>query len=266
MSDLHHQVAQAVAERFAQLPDVEAIAVGGSIATGRATATSDIDIYIFPTSYLPPETRLSIGQEFSKDAEISDYWGPATVWVDPKTGIEVEALFFGVGWMEELVLQPLEQYQARMGFTTCFWHTIKISQVLYDRVGWLRRLKEKADQPYPEPLAQAIIDLNYPLLRDIYYSYRTQIASAIKRKDVYVMHKNVSAFLASYFDILFALNRMPHPGVKRMMDILEAECEIYPPDMRDHVTQLLKSSGSSMKKTVTTVDKLVDGLDLLLKK
>jgi predicted nucleotidyltransferase len=198
----HYQVAQKIANRFIQLPEVEAIAIGGSVATGRANASSDVDVYIYPLKDVPADVRLSIGQEISKNAQVVDYWGPALNLFDPETDVEVEVLFFNIRWMEDLVLQPLEHYQPRMGFTTSFWHTVKVSHVLFDRHGWFAQLQQKANQPYPTELIEAIVKYNYPLLRNIYPSYRTQIIKAIHRNDVIVIHRTAMAFLASYFDIL----------------------------------------------------------------
>jgi predicted nucleotidyltransferase len=264
MDTPHLQVAQAVAHRFSQLPEVEAVAIAGSVATGRANASSDVDVYIYPSTDIPADVRLAIGQEFSPAAQIVDYWGSAVVWFDPASNIEVEALFFNVKWMEDLVLQPLQQHRAQMGFTTSFWHTVKVSQVLFDRNGWFAALQGKANQPYPEALVQAIVDLNYPLLRDIYPSYRAQIATAVARQDLIIINQKVAAFLASYFDILFALNRLPHPGEKRMLDIVERECEKYPSNLRIQITQLLKSSGTASREIVSDIDRLVEGLKTFL--
>ncbi len=264
MSTPHYQIAQNIADRFSQLPQVEAVAIAGSVATGRANASSDIDVYIYPSSDIPADVRLSIGQAFSKDAQIVDYWGPAVVWFDPATGIEVEALFFHIRWMEDLVLKPLVQHQAQTGFTTSFWHTIKVSKILFDRNGWLAGLQQQANQPYPNELVQAIVSLNYPLLRDIYPSYRAQIESAIRRQDALMINKAAVEFLESYFDILFALNRMPHPGTKRMLDIVEAGCPIRPPSLRQQVMELMQAACNPSDDTLITVDALVDGLKTLL--
>lgn len=264
MTTTHYQLAESIAKRFSQLADVEAVAMAGSVVTGRANASSDVDVYIYPTVDIPADVRLSIGQEFSKDVQIVDYWGPALVWFDAATGIEVEALFFNTRWMEDLVLRPLEQHQAQTGYTTCFWHTMKVSRVLFDRTGWFTKLQQKANQPYPDELVQAIIKLNFPLLRDIYPSYRAQILSAVQRHDLMVVNKRVGEFLDSYFDILFAVNRVPHPGVKRMLTIMENECAKHPPQMREQVTRLLMLASSGSDEIITVVDELVDGLTTLL--
>jgi predicted nucleotidyltransferase len=265
MDTPQYQIAQKIAARFSQLPEVEAIAVAGSVATGRANAASDVDIYVYPSVDISAKTRLTIGQEFSLTVEVSDYWGPAITWVDAQTGIEIEVMFFNTPWMEGLVLDPLEKHQAKMGFTTSFWHTIKVSKPLFDRNGWLARLQEKANQPYPQELVQTIVNLNFPLLREIAFSYRQQTAQAIQRGDVIKASLTVSDFLVSYFDIVFAVNQMPHPGVKRMLEIVEHECEKQPTQLREIVTRLLRAVGSGSENAISAVDSLVDNLTILLR-
>ena len=79
-----------------------------------------------------------------------------------------------------------------------------------------------------------------------------------------VVNKRVGEFLDSYFDILFAVNRVPHPGVKRMLTIMENECAKHPPQMREQVTRLLTLASSGSDEIITVVDELVDGLTTLL--
>ena len=51
---------------------------------------------------------------------------------------------------------------------------------------------------------------------------------AQKRGDFVSVNHRVTEFLASYFDVIFALNEMTHPGEKRMQSICSAECKILP--------------------------------------
>ena len=59
-------------------------------------------------------------------------------------------------------------------------------------------------------------------------SFDTQIKKAENRGDLVSVNHRVAEFLASYFDIIFALNEMTHPGEKRMQSICSAECRILP--------------------------------------
>src|SRR5690606_40114933 len=69
------------------------------------------------------------------------------------------------------------------GCPTAFRYTTRNQQPLFDRDGWLSALKDLAATPYPDALADAIIQHNHPLLRTIHTSYRAQIGHAIRRQD-----------------------------------------------------------------------------------
>ena len=54
------------------------------------------------------------------------------------------------------------------------------------------------------------------------------------------MHREVAEFLASYFDIIFALNEMTHPGEKRMQSICSKECKILPDNFDENLNKLFE--------------------------
>ena len=60
----------------------------------------------------------------------------------------------------------------------------------------------------------------------------------MKRGDLVSVNHRVTEFLASYFDILFALNEMTHPGEKRMQRICAAECQILPAYFEENLQRL----------------------------
>lgn len=45
-------------------------------------------------------------------------------------------------------------------------------------------------------------------------SYDRQIKKAQERGDIVSVNHRITAFLESYFDVIFALNRQTHPGEK----------------------------------------------------
>ena len=108
------------------------------------------------------------------------------------------------------------------------WHNLITSKIVLDPGGKLRALQEKYRIPYPEKLKKNIISNNLKLLSGMLPSFDTQIRKAEKRGDLVSVNHRVTEFLASYFDILFALNEMTHPGEKRMQSICSQECKLLP--------------------------------------
>jgi hypothetical protein len=58
---------------------------------------------------------------------------------------------------------------------------------------------------------------NWPILRRNQSSYRWQIQLALNRGDAVSVQHRVTALLASYFDVWFAIERKAHPGEKRLL-------------------------------------------------
>lgn len=257
-------LAQKIARRYAQLPEVEAVAVAGSQATGQHSAGSDIDIYIYIQQDLPAEKRRAIANEFAPHVEIVDYWGPGVEWDDPETGVHIDTVYFPVAFIQDQVDRVMDRHEAWVGYSTSFWHTVRVSHPLFDREGWFARLQAKAAQPYPEAMVSAIIKQNYPLLRDSFSSYRRQIEKAASREDYVSLNHRTAGLLASYFDILFAINRLPHPGEKRLMALAETLCPKRPANMRAEIDALLQAAVSAPDQCVSCVNTLVNSLDAVL--
>jgi predicted nucleotidyltransferase len=260
-------VAEKIARRFGALSDVEAVALAGSQTTGIAEPSSDVDIYVYSHSPIPAEERMSIAAEFSDQPEMNDFWGPGNEWADRETGIRIDCVFLTVSFIEDQLDRVVRRCEAELGYSTAFWHTVRVSHSLFDSRGWFERLQQQARQDYPEPLVRAIVAKNYPVLRQIHSSYRRQLEKASLRGDTVSLNHRMAAFLASYFDIVFAVNRLPHPGEKRLLDFAEQYCGHLPANLRENVNSALQAAAptSCTDETITQmIDRLVDTLDELL--
>ncbi|MCP4537357.1 MAG: DUF4037 domain-containing protein [Chloroflexi bacterium] len=262
----HLGLARKIAELFNVFPNVQAVALAGSQSTGVVDKDSDIDLYVYTTATIPLSDRAAIVEQLG--ATRSDlnlqFWDLGDEWYDAETGIEVDVIYWDTSWIEGQLDRVLVEHQAIVGYSTCFWHTIRNSMILYDKSGWLHRLKEKREVPYPEPLRQAIIAKNYPVLRRVIPSYLHQIEKAIKRDDLVSVNHRVAALLASYFDVLFALNRLPNPGEKRLLKTASERCAKVPPDMVTQMERVLRATSSPDSSLIARIEELVDGLDWLL--
>ncbi len=253
-----------LAALFGELPQVVAVAVGGSLAGGAADAASDMDLYVYTRAEIPLSARAAIVERLggaSRTDFDQNYWGASDQWLDAATGQEIDAVYFDAGWMASQLGRVLDDHAPSLGYTTAFWHTVRQSRPLHDPTGWYAAQQRRAAIAYPEPLRQAIVAHNHPVLRGIITSYRTQIAKAIARGDLVSVNHRLAALLASYFDILFAVNRLPHPGEKRLLAKAEALCPSLPADMAADVAATLTAAGAAPGELLDHLDRLLDRLD-----
>jgi hypothetical protein len=262
---MEETVVTEITREVSKWPGVIAIAEGGSRATGNADAASDVDLYVYVDVEVPVEKRSVLILPRSDDAEIDNrVWETGDEWIDRATGIAVDMMYRSPSWMEGELARVLDRHEASLGYSTSLWHNVLTSKPLYDRSGWFAALQVKASQPFPEKLARAIVAKNYPLLRDVHAAYATQILRAAKRGDLVSVNHRTAAFLASYFDVLFAINRMPNPGEKRLLK-LAAQLPLAPERLAACVTELLVAGVSCREEELSTaLNRLVGDLDTLL--
>ena len=105
---------------------------------------------------------------------------------------------------------------------------------------------------------------NIKLLSGILPSFDTQIKKAENRCDLVSVNHRVTEFLASYFDIIFALNEMAHPGEKRMQSICSSECNILPNDFDVNLNRLFE--GMFRENISSVISDMVNELKKLTEK
>jgi hypothetical protein len=268
MSESHLQLAHKIAAEFSLLPDVVAIALGGSSTSQNSDVSSDIDLYVYTQQEIPLSSRREIIEK-TGGASIANiglnYWGPGDEWMHLPTGIEVDMVYFSAAWMEEQIDQVLVQHHASMGYTTCFWYTLMNSMVLYDPQGWLARLQSRGAVAYPEELRRSIMELNHPVLRQIIPAYANQIKKAVHRSDMVSVNHRLAALLASYFDILFAVNRQLHPGEKRLVQKALQNCASLPDHFEADLAAIFEISSTNLEDLPACLDQLLDHMDSWLK-
>lgn len=259
-------LAEQVAGRLAADRGVMAIALGGSHAGLVDDEHSDIDLYVFGEEPPPLALRRTLASEHDPRPEIGNTaFGPGDEWVEAATGISVDLIYWSPDWIEDQIARVIDRHEASVGYSTAFWFTIRHARALVDRDGWLAGLKAKAETPYPEPLRRAIIGLNQPLLRAARSSFLHQIELAIARDDPVSVQHRTAALLASYFDVLFALNWRPHPGEKRILRHLAEQCTTLPVGYEADVRAVLAATAAPVELAlVNRVHALVDALDRLV--
>jgi predicted nucleotidyltransferase len=261
-------IANRVAAAFANLPEVVAVALAGSGVTGTDDEQSDIDLYVYAGAPLAMADRVAIATSFAARAEVgNDFWEPGDEWIDAQTGRHVDVMYRTPVWIEEQLERVLVRHEASVGYSTCFWHNVLHSTPLFDRSGWYGDLQVAAARPYPERLKRAIIARNHPILRQTLSSYLAQIERAVRRDDSVSIQHRVTALLASYFDVLFAVNELPHPGEKRLLQFAATCCAKIPVDMETQINAILETAARPASPAIIMqINAQLDGLDNLLVK
>jgi hypothetical protein len=70
--------------------------------------------------------------------------------------------------------------------------------------------------------------------------------------------------LASYFDIIFAINELPHPGEKRIMEICLNKCNILPNGFERNINDLIQNMNNNESKILGTINDIIHELKKLL--
>ncbi len=223
---------------LSQLPEVEAIALGGSRAGANYDEKSDYDVYLYITAPIASSIRRDLLKNYCSYMEIGNHFWEYEDNCTLKNGVDIDILYRDLDEFTAGVADVVEHYQAHNGYTTCMWHNLLTCKVIYDRDGRLTAAKQRFDVPYPEALRSNIISQNWRLLRSSMPAYEAQILKANKRGDLISVNHRVSAFLESYFDLIFALNRKTHPGEKRLMALCRQTCPVLPEGFEKNLNAL----------------------------
>jgi hypothetical protein len=226
-----------LASRLSMLDHVEAVIVGGSISTSLADERSDYDLYVYTRQPVEVTLREAILRPRAARLELHrDFWEWEDTWIE-RDGTKLEIMYRGCGHAEQEVEKRLYRCEASIGYTTCVLHTLVHGQALADRDGWFKALQQRVfSTSYPDELFRAVVAKNFPVLGPIISSYEDQIQSAFARRDLVSLNHRTAAWLASYFDIVFAGNQQYHPGEKCLL-VQAAQLPNSPAKMVDDLTE-----------------------------
>ena len=263
MSHPIQALARKLAAAYAALPPVRAVALAGSRAGPfEPDTSSDVDLYVYRDGTMPMPARLRIASENSTEIEMnSAFWEEGDEWIAQEPFVKVDVMLRDVSWIEDEIARVLQRHEARLGYSTCFLYNVQTCIVLHDRDAWLGGLKARASRDYPAALRDAIVAKNHPVLRNAHSAYARQIATAALRNDFVGINHRVAALLASYFDIVFAVNRLAHPGEKRLVRFAQERCVSKPEGLAGDVAALIAAIPRGGGDVVGRVATLLDALD-----
>lgn len=233
-------------------PQVVAIAIAGSRASGNCDSKSDYDVYVYSRGedFLSEDIRNSIYIKYCQTIEVGNKYFESEDNIVLNCGIPADIIFRSLEMLEDIQKYVVDDCGARLGYTTAFWHTLMVSQIYYDETGEFTAIQKKYDVPYPEQLRKNIITKNMNMLSGVLPSYDKQIEKAVKRNDLVSICHRTTAYMESYFDVIFALNKMTHPGEKRLVSICKNKCELLPKDFEENITNLFKNMYTEYDLTI----------------
>ncbi len=253
-----------VIEEFKKIEDVKAIALAGSRTAKSNDETSDYDIYIYSDKEIDIQKRTEIAKQFSDKYEINNcFFGPGDEWIMKDSGIEIDLMYRSREWMQNSIENTWVKHYPCVGYSTCFVFNLKNSEIIFDPDGWYKNIQTKVSGEYPEQLAKNIINNNLPLLKNkITASFYEQVKKGLKREDYVSLNHRIAAFLASYFDILFAVNKVLHPGEKRLVQYTKLHCTIIPENFEEDINNITRYP---LNNTLEILSRLNENLIKIMK-
>ena len=239
---------QQLFKEFAQLDQVETIVLGGSRAGQHFDKDSDYDVYIYLTDPIDPLTRRDILSKYCSYVEIGNQFWELEDDCVLKSNIEIELIYRTLDSFDKDLQTVVLDHQAQNAYTTCMWHNLLHSKIIYDRNGRYENIIKK----------------QFLLLDQAMPAFSKQIEKALKRQDLLSINHRSSEFFASYFDLLFALNEQTHPGEKRMLEFAKTNCTLLPQHFEENIhtyfQKLYKEPAEAIKlinQLVTTIKEII---------
>ena len=140
-----------ILNKFIEIPEVQAIAIGGSNTAKTSDSSSDIDIYIFSSNGVPLQKREEIIKKVSSKYEIGEeYFGSGDEFLYNKTNTVMDMMYWDINWFENIIENVWIKHYPSNGYTTCFLYTLKNFKIIYDPNNWLTNLQTKIKTEYPQ--------------------------------------------------------------------------------------------------------------------
>lgn len=245
------------------LPEVEAIALGGSRAGNVYDEKSDYDVYVYVTEDIPENKRGEIFAHYCSVTEIGNHYWETEDNCTLNNGVDIDIIYRSLDDFAAGISRTVDECEATNSYTTCMWHNLLNSKIIFDRSGRLSELQKRYNVPYPKALRKNIIERNMKLLSGVLPSYDMQIKKAAGRGDTVSINHRTAEFLASYFNIIFALNDLTHPGKKRLVQLCREKCKILPNNFEENLNGLF--AGMFSGDVSEAIEKIVNELKITLK-
>lgn len=97
-------------------------------------------------------------------------------------------------------------------------------------------------------------------------AYPKQIIKDVQRNDFVSINHRIKEFLASYFDLLFAINEVTHPGEKRLVQLCNKQCKILPENFEENLELLFSHmfSKKNHSQCIEDIENIVKNLKKII--
>lgn len=248
------KIFDAICEDLEKVEHVSALVLGGSYATGRANADSDIDIGIYYHENNPFDIQeiQKIARKYAKDnaPTVTDFyqWGPwvnGGAWIQTEAG-KVDFLYRNVNQVRRTLQDAMEgiwenhyDQQPPYGFTSLFYLAeIEACKAIFDPQNVIQYLKSLV-KIYPEPLKNKVI-------QDSLWAAEFSIINTdgfAQSNDYYNTFGCFTRTLKAIVQALFAINEIYPISDKKAIEILE-KADQKPKDLTRKVESILKAKVS----------------------
>ena len=128
---------------FSKINEVEAVVLGGSRATNFTDNKADYDIYVYSENGINKEIRQKIISKYCDYYEVSNNYWELEDNGTFKWGKNLDIVYRNLLEFINKIAKVVENFESYNGFTTCFWHNILNSEVLFDEKGVFCKDKRK---------------------------------------------------------------------------------------------------------------------------
>src|SRR6185503_1186449 len=125
-------LARTIAAEYSAIPQVTAVALGGSLTAGTADHHSDIDLYVYAQGGdAPVSARARLIAARAERREIDNhYWETEDGWIETESGTALDVTYRSEQGITEQIDRVLVRHEASVGYSTCFWHNVLHTTIL----------------------------------------------------------------------------------------------------------------------------------------
>lgn len=231
-------------EYATQKNNIDAIVLSGSQTSLINDNMSDYDIYVYSKEKVNIEMREKFAKKYSINYELgNNYFEYGDEIILKENNICLDFMYRDISYIENEIDYVWRKCNSKIGYTTAFLYNIKNSRILYESNGYFRNFQKELNKDYPKQLKYNIIEKNYNVMyAKQSASFYEQLKNAIKRKDIVSINHRTSAILASYFDILFAINEELHVGEKKLIDYAKKLCSKLPNNFDKDIEDIINNN------------------------